>query len=80
MISAEKIMNIKVIELNKIYNFYFGQFFIRQNDSNIAHKIYISLLLFMKLQEGCVKFVNNVIATMSDDKMTKIKVVDLENL
>jgi len=36
-------MNIKVVELNKIYNFYFGHFFIRQIDSNVAHKIYICI-------------------------------------
>jgi hypothetical protein len=35
MISTEKVMNIKVVELIKIYNFYFGHFFIRQNGSNI---------------------------------------------
>jgi hypothetical protein len=49
MISAEKLMNIKVVQLIKIYNFYFGYLFIRQSDSNIIHKFYISLLEFMKL-------------------------------
>ena len=44
MISDEKVMNIKVVRLIKIYNFYFGHFFIRQCDSNIVHKIYLSLL------------------------------------
>jgi hypothetical protein len=44
MISAKKVMNIKVIELIKIYNFYFDYLFIQQSDSNIVHKIYISLL------------------------------------
>jgi hypothetical protein len=44
MISAEKVMNIKVVEPTKIYNFYFGHFFIWQSGSNIVHKIYISLL------------------------------------
>jgi len=34
----------------------------------------------MKLQEGYVKFVNNITTTMSDDQMTKIKVVDQEKL
>ena len=29
MISAEKVMNIKVVELIKIYNFYFDHFSIR---------------------------------------------------
>ena len=33
MISAEEVMNIKVVELIKIYNFYFGHFFIRQSGS-----------------------------------------------
>jgi hypothetical protein len=39
-------MNIKVVELIKIYYFYFSHFFIRQNDSNIVHKIYISRILY----------------------------------
>ena len=42
MISAKKLMNIKVVELIKIYNFYFGHLFIRDCGSNIVHKIYIS--------------------------------------
>jgi hypothetical protein len=33
MISAKKVMNIKVVELIKIYNFYFGHFFISQSVS-----------------------------------------------
>ena len=37
-------MNIKVVELIKIYNLYFGYFFIRQSGSNIVHKICISPL------------------------------------
>jgi hypothetical protein len=44
MILAKKIMNIKVVELIKIYNFYFGHLFIQQSDNNIVYKIYISLL------------------------------------
>jgi hypothetical protein len=44
MISSEKAMNIKVVELIKIYNFYFGYLFIWQSDSNIIDKIYVSLL------------------------------------
>ena len=63
MISAEKIMNIKVVELNKIYNFYFGHLFIRQSGTI----------------EVC-KFMNNVTITLSDEEMTKIKVVDPEKL
>ena len=33
MISAEEVMNIKVIELIKIYNYYFDYFFIQQSGS-----------------------------------------------
>jgi len=29
MISVEEVMNIKVVQLLKIYNFYFSHFFIR---------------------------------------------------
>ena len=32
----------------------------------------------MKLQERDVNFVNNVTTTISDEQMTKIKVVDLD--
>jgi hypothetical protein len=32
----------------------------------------------MKPRERYVKFVNNVIITLSDEEMTKIKVVDLD--
>jgi hypothetical protein len=49
MISAAKVVNIQVVRLIKIYNFYFDHLFVRQIDSNIVHKIYISLLEFMKL-------------------------------
>jgi hypothetical protein len=48
MISAKEVINNKVVELNKIYNFYFGHFFIQQSDSNIVHKFYISLIWFQK--------------------------------
>jgi hypothetical protein len=46
MISAEKVMNIKVVVLIKIYNFYFGHLFIQHSDSKIVHKIYISLIVY----------------------------------
>ena len=36
MISAKKLMNVKVVELIKIYNFYFGHLFIRQSGSNFV--------------------------------------------
>jgi len=58
-------MNIKVVELIKIYNFYFGHLFIRQ--SGIVHKFYISLIERMKLYETYVKFTNNVIISLSDE-------------
>jgi len=44
MISAKKVMKIKVVELIKIYNFYFGHLFTRQSYSNFIHKFYVSLL------------------------------------
>ena len=78
LISSEKVMNMKVVELIKIYNFYFGYFFIRQSDSNIVHKIYISLSEFKKPYERYVKFVNDVPTTLSDEQMSKIKVIDLD--
>jgi hypothetical protein len=67
MILAKKVTNIKVVQLIKIYNFYFGHLFIRQNDSNTVHKFYISFLSFMKLYERDKKFVNNVTITLSDE-------------
>jgi hypothetical protein len=73
-------MNIKVVELIKAYNFYFNHFFIRQSDSNIFHKTYISLIYFTKPYERYVKFVNNVLITLSKEQMTKIKVLDLNEL
>ena len=86
MVSAEKVTNIKVVQLIKIYNFYFGHLFIRQNNSNIVHKLYISLIVhkfylsLISLYERYVKFVNNVTITLSDEQMTKIKVIDLDQL
>ena len=74
MISDEKVMNIKVVRLIKIYNFYFGHFFIRQSDTNTIHKIYISLLWFMKPYERYVKFMNNITTTLLDEQITKIKI------
>ena len=44
MISAKKVMKIKVAELIKIYNFYFGHFFIRQSVSKHYSQIDISLI------------------------------------
>ena len=53
MIPAGKVINIKVVQLIKIYNSYFGHLFIRQSDSNIVHKFYISLSNFHKLRQRC---------------------------
>ena len=44
MISSKKVMDIKVIEFVKIYNFYFSDLFIRQTNDNIVYKTYSSLL------------------------------------
>jgi hypothetical protein len=41
MISAEKVINNKAVELIKMYNFYFDHFFIWQSDINIVHNFYI---------------------------------------
>ena len=65
MMSAEKVINIKVVQLIKIYNSYFGHLFIRQSDSNIVHKFYISLSKFHKLRQR-VEIVNNVTITLLD--------------
>ena len=53
MIPAEKVINIKVVQLIKIYNSYFDHLFIRQSDSDIVHKFYISLSKFHKLRLRC---------------------------
>jgi hypothetical protein len=34
---------------------------------------------FMKLHERCIRFMKNVTTTMSDDQMTKIKVVHIKS-
>ena len=44
MIWTEKAMKIKVVVLIKIYNFYFGHFFIRQSVSTHCSQIDISLI------------------------------------
>jgi hypothetical protein len=53
MILFEKFMNIQVVQLIKIYNFYFSYFFIRQSHCNIDHKFYISLTVYETLIERC---------------------------
>jgi hypothetical protein len=47
MTSVEKVMNIKVVKLIKIYNFYFGHCFIQQSGSNIVHKLTYLLYIFI---------------------------------
>ena len=49
MISNGNMVNNKVDPLIKIYNFYFGYFFIRQSDSYIIHKNHISLIWFINI-------------------------------
>ena len=80
MVSAGKVINNKVVEHIKIYNFYFGHFFIRESGRNIVHKIFVSLLQFMKPYERYVKFMNNITITFSDEEMTKIKVIYIDEL
>ena len=60
-------MNYKVVELIKIYNFYFDHLLIRQSGTIHCSQIYI---------KRYVKFVNNVTITLLDE-MIKIKTVDL---
>jgi hypothetical protein len=63
-------MKIKIVELIKIYNFYFAHLFIQQSYSTIVHKSY----------KRYVKFVNNVTITLSHEQITKIKVVYIDVL
>jgi hypothetical protein len=60
MVLTRKVMNIKVEQLIKVYNFYIGHFFIRQSGNNIVHKYYTSLIRFHKPYETRVGFMNNV--------------------
>jgi len=66
MISAKKVMNINVVELIKIYNFYFDYFLIRHSGSNIVYKIYISEQYYYHY----VGWIN--------DKIVKLKIIDHE--
>jgi hypothetical protein len=78
MISAEKVINIKVVKLIKIYKFYFGQFFILQSVSKHWSQIHKSHIKFMKLDERYVNLWIMFSNTLSNEEMTKIKVVDLD--
>ena len=54
IISAEKVMNIKVLELIKIYNFYFGHLSIRQSGSMHCSQIYLfTIREICKICEQC---------------------------
>jgi hypothetical protein len=43
MILAPQVINNKVVELTKVYNFYFGHFFIEQSDSLHCSQLHKSL-------------------------------------
>ena len=77
MISTEKIMNIKVVELIKIYNFILV---ICSSDKVVltlfTNFIYLSCGFINYKRD--INFVNNVTITLSDEEMSKIKVVDLD--
>ena len=79
MISAEKVINIKVIELINIYNFYFGYFFIWQSVSKHCSQIHRSLIVSWTIWETCYLWTMFTI-TLLDKEITKIKVVDLDEL
>jgi hypothetical protein len=72
-------MNIKVVELIKVYNF----ILVISSYDNVVLTLFIKFtyLSFSFINyEGYVKFMNNVTTTMSDEQMIKIKVVDLGKL
>ena len=58
MISAEEVMNIKVVELIKIYNFHFGHFFIWQSDTKYCSQMTYLLYSFINYTRDM--FMNNV--------------------
>ena len=53
----------------------FSHLFVQYGGSNIVHKSHTSLLKFHKTRD--VDFVNNVTIALSNEKIIKIKVVDL---
>ena len=58
----------------------FGHLFILHDGSKYYSQILYLSRGFMKLYERDIDFVNNIIITLSNEEMTKIKVVDLEKL
>ena len=67
MISIEKVMNIEVVELIKIYNFILVIF--------SSDKVVVTL--FTKFTYPSYSLCN-VTTTLSDEKITKIKVIDFD--
>ena len=59
MISTIKVVNLKVVELITIYNFYFGHVFMCQSISKHCSQIHIWLIVSWTIREACW-FVNNV--------------------
>ena len=80
MISTEEVMNIKAVELIKIYNFYFDYFFIQQSGSKHCSQMTYLLYSFHKLCERFMNLSTMCTTTLSDEEMIKIKVVDLDEL
>jgi hypothetical protein len=77
MISAEKVINIEVVELIKIYNFYFDHLFIQQSATiHCSQNLYLSYSYINYKRDA--KFVNNVTITLSNEEITKIKGVDID--
>ena len=77
MISAANVINNKVVELIKVYNFYFDHF---SPDKVVVYIVYKFINLSHSLwpYERYVTFVNNVTITLLDEQIIKIKVVDLD--
>ena len=75
MISNKKLSTIKFYNFSTSTTFIlaFGHLFIWHSGSNIVHKI-----TYLWNYKRDVNFMNNVTTTSSDEEMTKIKVVDLD--
>ena len=79
MISTIKVVNIKVVELITIYNFYFGHFFMWQSISKHYSQIHIWLIVSWTIRETCW-FVNNVYYHFVRWRNDQNKVLDLDEL
>jgi hypothetical protein len=62
MILAAKDINNKVVELIKVYNFYFDHFFIRQSDSLLCSSIH----KFVDLDEFYIFYVHDFFGIIRD--------------